>query len=112
MGQPMDRSNRVSGKLTTFQDASPALESATISSYEIGEGTFASQREQTFGPPRPFTSASLDNVVGSSLRVDLAGAGPQPPVPLNLIHHAAFRAFPPFPFLACFLLSKSTPTVV
>ena len=87
----------MSGKLTTFQDPFPALESATISSYEIGEGTFTSQREQTFGPPRPFTSGLLDNVVGSSLRVDLAGAGPQPPVPLNLIHHATLRASPALP---------------
>ena len=67
------------------------------SSYEIGESTFASQREQTFGPPRPFTSTLLDNVVGSSLRVDLAGAGPQPPVPLNLIHHATLHTSPDLP---------------
>jgi hypothetical protein len=53
MGEPMDRSRRVFGNLTTFEKAFPTIEVATISSYEVGESvhTFGIDESQrrTFG---------------------------------------------------------------
>lgn len=58
MGQPMDRSRRVFGRLTTFEEAFPTIEIATISYYEVGKGVYTfdideSQR-RTFGEGTPF----------------------------------------------------------
>ena len=58
MGEPMDRSRRVFMELTTFEKAFPTIESATISSYEVGKGVYSfdvdeSQRK-TFGEGVPF----------------------------------------------------------
>jgi hypothetical protein len=57
MGEPMDRSKRVFGQLTTFEKAFPTIEVATISSYEVGEGvyTFGADESQrrTFGEGVP-----------------------------------------------------------
>jgi hypothetical protein len=38
MGEPMDRSKRVFGRLTALEEAFPTIEVATISSYEVGDG--------------------------------------------------------------------------
>jgi hypothetical protein len=61
MGEPMDRSKRVFGTLTTFEKAFPTVESATIASYEDGDGIFAfeGKRQNTFGPARPFASGLI-----------------------------------------------------
>lgn len=58
MGEPMGRSRRVFGRVTTFAEAFPTIESATISSYEVGQGIYTlstdeSQR-RTFGEGLPF----------------------------------------------------------
>ncbi len=58
MGEPMDRSRRVFGQLTTFEKAFPALEVATISSYEDDEGVYNFETDEsqrrTFGEGVPF----------------------------------------------------------
>jgi hypothetical protein len=58
MGEPMDRSKRVFGRLSTFDEVFPTIEIATISSYEIGEGvhTFGidESRRRAFGEGVPF----------------------------------------------------------
>jgi hypothetical protein len=57
MGEPMDRSTRVFGKLTTFEKAFPSIEVATISSYEVGQDVY------TFG-----TDESQRRTLGEGLR--------------------------------------------
>jgi len=64
MGEPMDRSKRVFGNLTTFEEAFPTIESATIPEYEVGEGvpTFFGvdeSRSRTFGEGVPFTEGLI-----------------------------------------------------
>jgi len=59
MGEPMDRSRRVFGELTTFEKAFPAVEIATISSYEVGKGIYMfdaidESERTTFGEGVPF----------------------------------------------------------
>lgn len=59
MGEPMDRSRRVFGHLTTFEEAFPTIEVATISSYEVGEGIHMlgavdESERRTFGEGVPF----------------------------------------------------------
>jgi hypothetical protein len=59
MGEPMDRSGRVFGRETTFEEAFPTIEVATISYYEVGKGvpTFGIDDEaqrNTFGQGVPF----------------------------------------------------------
>jgi hypothetical protein len=58
MGEPMDRSKRVFGHLAPFEEVFPTIESATISSYEDGEGVYTfgvdESRRRTFGKGVPF----------------------------------------------------------
>jgi hypothetical protein len=58
MGEPMDRSKRVFGHLGKFEEVFPTIETATISSYEDGEGIFTfgidPARRRTFGNGVPF----------------------------------------------------------
>jgi len=59
MGEPMDRSRRVFGRLTTFEEAFPTIEVATISSYEVGKGIHIfgavdESERRTFGEGVPF----------------------------------------------------------
>ena len=58
MGAPMDRSKRVFGHLSPFDEVFPTIEVATISSYELGEGvhTFGidESKRKTFGNGMPF----------------------------------------------------------
>jgi len=58
MGEPMDRSRKVFGHLTTFEKAFPTVESATISSYEVGSGVYSygidEASRRTFGEGQPF----------------------------------------------------------
>ena len=58
MGEPMDRSNRIFAPQTSFEKAFPTIESATISSYEDGEGIhgFDESRRRTFGKALPVTN--------------------------------------------------------
>ena len=58
MGEPMDRSKKVFGHLSTFEKVFSTVEVATISSYEVGKGVYTfgideSQR-RTFGEGVPF----------------------------------------------------------
>jgi len=64
MGEPMDRSKRVFCESTTsFEEAFPTIESATISEYEVGEGvpTFGvdESHRRTFGEGVPFTDGLI-----------------------------------------------------
>jgi hypothetical protein len=61
MGEPMDRSRRVFGRLSTLAEAFPTIESATISSYEIGQGVYEFRDEPpTFGRGVPFSSGLIE----------------------------------------------------
>jgi hypothetical protein len=62
MGEPMDRSNRIFAPQTTFEKAFPTIESATISSYEDGEGIYRfvdESRRGTFDKGLPVKSGLL-----------------------------------------------------
>jgi hypothetical protein len=64
MGEPMDRSKRVFwGPPMSFEEAFPTIESATISSYEVGKGvpTFGIDESQrrTFGEGMPFRESLI-----------------------------------------------------
>jgi hypothetical protein len=59
MGEPMDRSKRVFWQSGTFEQAFPTVESATIASWEDGDGVFTfgvdPALRRTFGNGIPFT---------------------------------------------------------
>jgi hypothetical protein len=58
MGESMDRSKRVFGRLGQFEEVFPTIEVATISSYELGEGVYRSGADEShhrsFGNGVPF----------------------------------------------------------
>jgi hypothetical protein len=64
MSEPMDRSKRLFGQLTnSFEEAFPTIESATISSYEVGGGVHAfgidKSRRESFGEGVPFVEGLI-----------------------------------------------------